>query len=74
MRDTDLYKEDWIGLRELDESGRLILSDAPGPHMRFSLDWFLKHVINPYLRGPDTAGSEQSLTMGDFRQTGAASA
>ena len=52
MKDTDLYKEDWIGLRALDESGRLVRASVPGPHMHFSLDWFLENVIDKYLRGP----------------------
>ena len=34
-----LLQEDWIGLRELDESGRLERKEAPGPHMHFTLDW-----------------------------------
>ena len=53
MRDTELYKEDWIGLKELDEGGRLVLGHVPGPHMHFSLEWLLKNVVNPYLRGAD---------------------
>ena len=52
MRDTDLYKEDWIGLKELDEGGRLVLNSVPGRHMNFSLKWLLKNVIDAYLRGP----------------------
>lgn len=32
-------QEDWIGLRELDEGGRLERKEAPGPHMHFTLDW-----------------------------------
>lgn len=51
MRESDLYKEDWIGLKELDESGRLILGSVPGRHMNFSLEWLLKNVIDAHLRG-----------------------
>jgi palmitoyl-protein thioesterase len=50
LRDSDLYrKEDRLGLRELDESGRLVLAHAPGFHMQFSLEWFWEHVAEKYL-------------------------
>ena len=43
-------QEDWIGLKHLQESGRLVRADAPGMHMHFTLDWFDKAVVTPYLR------------------------
>jgi len=46
---TKLYLEDRIGLRTLDEAKKLKFDSAPGNHMQFSLDWFSKHVIIPYL-------------------------
>ena len=52
MKDTQLYKEDWIGLRTLDGSGRLVFGSVPGAHMHFTLQWFLHNVVDPYLRGP----------------------
>ncbi|KAK4686219.1 palmitoyl-protein thioesterase, partial [Tremellales sp. Uapishka_1] len=33
LKDQPLYKEDWIGLRALDEKGRLQLEHCPGEHM-----------------------------------------
>lgn len=52
MRDTQLYRQDWIGLRALDEAGRLTLVHAPGRHMRFTLDWFEEQVVRPWLAVP----------------------
>ncbi|KAK9829239.1 hypothetical protein WJX72_004713 [[Myrmecia] bisecta] len=52
MEQTPLYKDDWIGLRALDESGRLQLGEVPGKHMQFSWDWFMEHVVQPYLAEP----------------------
>ncbi len=49
MRDTDLYKQDWIGLRQLDESGRLKLLECQGDHLRFTDEWFISNII-PYFR------------------------
>lgn len=33
-------QEDWLGLRSLDEQGKLLFEEAPGAHMQFTLDWF----------------------------------
>ena len=33
LYDQPLYKEDWIGLRELNERGRLRFEHCPGAHM-----------------------------------------
>ena len=49
LREQALYQEDWLGLRALDEAGRLVLADCPGAHMQFTLDWFAANVIAPYL-------------------------
>ena len=34
MQATRLYQEDWIGLRALDEAGKLAFGEAPGAHMQ----------------------------------------
>ncbi len=56
--DQDLYKEDWIGLQQLHAKGALLFEEAPGEHMRFSLAWFDKHIVQAHLRG--TAVDAQS--------------
>jgi palmitoyl-protein thioesterase len=58
LRDGALYKEDWLGLRALDESGRLVMFDCPGQHMAFGVDWFIGNVMEPHLLdvGPEVAG------------------
>lgn len=33
LRDRPIYKEDWLGLRKLDEKGGLVFRSAPGKHM-----------------------------------------
>lgn len=47
--ETDLYKEDWIGLRTLDTTQRLHFLGCPGEHMQFSLDYLHEEVTLPYL-------------------------
>ena len=49
LEEQALYKEDWIGLQELDVTGRLELKEIEGPHMHFSLSWFKTEVIDAYL-------------------------
>lgn len=39
MRLQPLYKEDWIGLRKLDESGAIDLVACPGEHMQLDGCW-----------------------------------
>merc|ERR1712079_785496 len=41
LRESPLYLEDWIGLRTLDEAGKLILLEIPGDHLQVSTDWLI---------------------------------
>eukprot|EP00198_Chlamydomonas_reinhardtii_P009607 XP_001698944.1 predicted protein [Chlamydomonas reinhardtii] len=50
LQEQPLYTEDWIGLKRLDQAGRLVFEEAPGQHMQFSLDWFGSNVVDRYLR------------------------
>ncbi|CAG8715878.1 7586_t:CDS:2, partial [Acaulospora morrowiae] len=52
IRQQPLYKEDWIGLKKLDETGKLIFKDCDGPHMQIGLEYFQNEVIIPYLSEP----------------------
>eukprot|EP00803_Ostreobium_quekettii_P007549 evm.model.scf_2008.3 EVM.evm.TU.scf_2008.3 scf_2008:13741-17931(-) len=49
MRDLDVYKEDWIGLKQLDERGAIDFGDVPGDHMDFTMEWFMENVVEKYL-------------------------
>ena len=60
LRETPLFATDGgdpLGLRALDESGRLFLRSAPGNHMHFSVDWFVREVVRPFL-GDGDGGEE----------------
>ncbi|GAV90318.1 Palm_thioest domain-containing protein, partial [Cephalotus follicularis] len=46
---TKLYTEDWIGLKTLDDAGRVHFISVPGAHAVLSLEEVKKHVV-PYLR------------------------
>jgi len=46
---SKLFLEDRIGLKTLAHAGKLKFDEAPGNHMQFTMAWFEKHVIAPYL-------------------------
>lgn len=48
MRKQPLYVEDWIGLRKLDESGRVVLVSCDAEHMRLSLECW-KPLVEKYV-------------------------
>ena len=47
---TQLYIEDWIGLKTLDEAGRVKYISVPGNHLGISRSGMQKYVV-PYLDG-----------------------
>ncbi|EER91923.1 hypothetical protein BDA96_01G320600 [Sorghum bicolor] len=57
-QETKLYTEDWIGLRTLDEAGRVKFVSVPGGHLRISRSDMKKYIV-PYLT-PE-ASSKQSV-------------
>lgn len=46
MRDSALYNEDWIGLRELDAAGKLVESTIAGPHMNITTKFITEELAN----------------------------
>lgn len=50
MEESDAYKGDWLGLKSLDEAGRLHQFSIPGGHMNMLFDWFKENVVLPYLK------------------------
>uniref|UniRef100_A0A0E0K7H7 Palmitoyl-protein thioesterase 1 n=1 Tax=Oryza punctata TaxID=4537 RepID=A0A0E0K7H7_ORYPU len=47
---TKLYMEDWIGLKTLDDEGRVKFVSVPGGHLGISKTDMRKHIV-PYLKG-----------------------
>merc|ERR1719411_1048408 len=50
LRESPIYTEDRIGLKTLDESGRLHFLSVEGNHLEFSRQWFIDEIINVYLK------------------------
>lgn len=49
MEQTKLYKEDWIGLRELNESGRLIRKHINNKHCEYN-KFHVRAMFVPFLK------------------------
>lgn len=47
MEDQELYREDWIGLRELDERDGVVQEWCEGEHMELSGCW--KQALSKYV-------------------------
>jgi palmitoyl-protein thioesterase len=56
LRERKIYKEDWIGLRALDERGALVFEEVEGDHMQLE-DKDLKRLFGTYF-GPARRGKE----------------
>jgi len=48
VQNLTIYKEDWIGLKHLDENNKLQFISVKGDHLDFSNEWFIQNII-PYL-------------------------
>ncbi|KAL9246864.1 hypothetical protein vseg_020350 [Gypsophila vaccaria] len=69
-QETKLYTEDWIGLKTLDDAGRVKFVSVAGNHLRISDEDMKKHMV-PYLmsNGSKTysykvRGERKTLTVG----------
>ncbi|XWS49697.1 hypothetical protein CRYUN_Cryun12cG0025400 [Craigia yunnanensis] len=60
-QETKLYNEDWIGLKTLDDAGRVHYISVAGGHLGISRKDMKKHVI-PYLK--DQASMVESIQRG----------
>ncbi|KAI4354708.1 hypothetical protein L6164_003553 [Bauhinia variegata] len=50
VQETKLYTEDWIGLKTLDEAGKVKFVNVSGNHLQISNNDLKKYVV-PYLKG-----------------------
>lgn len=57
LRNRTLYTEDWLGLKELDEAGKLVFEKADGGHMTLS-DKLLEKVFKQYYGPVKTSQSQ----------------
>ncbi|TPX66757.1 palmitoyl[protein] hydrolase [Spizellomyces sp. 'palustris'] len=51
LREQPLYKEDWLGLKEMDKANKLVFDTIPGRHMQIELAYLRDEIIPKYLGG-----------------------
>ncbi|XP_064203325.1 palmitoyl-protein thioesterase 1 [Anguilla rostrata] len=49
LQESTLYKEDRLGLAEMDKAGKLVFLASDGDHLQFTREWFNAKLV-PYLR------------------------
>lgn len=49
LENSPLYLEDRIGLRKLDDTGRLHQIKVPGDHLQYKMSWFIDKIASVYL-------------------------
>ncbi|XP_053994405.1 palmitoyl-protein thioesterase 1 [Hylaeus volcanicus] len=49
LEESDLYREDRLGLKILHESGKVHFLSVPGNHLQFEESWFVDNIIKVYL-------------------------
>lgn len=49
LQETELYQQDWLGLRAMDMAGKIHYISMPGDHLQFTIDWFIENIIKQYL-------------------------
>ncbi|KAI9145686.1 palmitoyl-protein thioesterase 1 [Paraphysoderma sedebokerense] len=52
LRELEIYTKDYLGLRTLDEEGRLHLLEVEGDHLQIDFDTFVSAIIQPFLSDP----------------------
>ena len=48
LNKTDGYLNDWLGLRTLDEKGKLILNMYEGGHTKYQKQWWMDEVLKMF--------------------------
>lgn len=49
LQQTQLYLEDKLGLKEMDEAGKLQFLSVDGDHLQFDDQWFLEEIVDKYI-------------------------
>ncbi|XP_076055854.1 palmitoyl-protein thioesterase 1 isoform X6 [Oratosquilla oratoria] len=49
LQETELYLQDRLGLKTMEEAGKLHFLDYDNGHLRFSDAWFLSEIVDKYL-------------------------
>lgn len=50
LQESELYKQDRLGLKQMDQEGKLHFLSLPGNHQQFEWSWFDKNIIDKYFK------------------------
>lgn len=50
LQESDIYQKDRLGLRQMENSGKLHFLASPGNHLQFSWPWFTENIVNVFLK------------------------
>jgi palmitoyl-protein thioesterase len=50
LKESAIYTEDRIGLKALDEAGKLVFMETEGDHMEFTTEWFVENIVKVYFQ------------------------
>lgn len=50
LNESAIYREDWIGLKEMDEQGKLKFLESEGNHLQFTEEFLVEQIVKPYLK------------------------
>ncbi|KAK6194927.1 hypothetical protein SNE40_000457 [Patella caerulea] len=48
--ETPLYQQDWLGLKKLNDTGRLHFLSSDTDHQKFTNEWFISNIINKFFK------------------------
>ncbi|CAH1774935.1 unnamed protein product, partial [Owenia fusiformis] len=48
LQESPLYKEDWLGLKAMNEAGKLHFLGTVGDHMQVNETWFIQNIIKTF--------------------------
>ncbi|KAL6430982.1 hypothetical protein ACFW04_007031 [Cataglyphis niger] len=49
LHESELYLQDWLGLRKMEEADKIHYLSLPGDHLQFTVTWFIENIIKKYL-------------------------
>lgn len=49
LKESDFYKQDYIGLKSLDEAGKIKFDEINGDHLQFTTS-YIKETVIPFLK------------------------
>ncbi|KAF2893403.1 hypothetical protein ILUMI_12797 [Ignelater luminosus] len=50
LQDSAIYVNDQLGLKQMDQDGKLHFVELPGNHLQFNWTWFEGNIVDKYLR------------------------